>query len=419
VVPLSNWAGNVRFGAARVYHPGSVEEVRAIVRASGRVRALGTAHSFSPIADTAGDLVSVAALPQRVEIAADRTTVTVSAGMRHGEIATRLQAEGLALHNLASLPHISVAGAVATATHGSGVRNGSLSTAVTALEMVIPDGELIRLSRSADPDRFTGAVVALGCLGVLTALTLQVEPAYLVEQVVYEDLPFATLLTDLDEIMSVGYSVSLFTTWGRAEVDQVWVKRRTDDPATAPGSTWLGARRATVPHHPIAGMPTDNCTPQLGEPGPWHERLPHFRLDHTPSSGAELQSEYLVPRRFGVEALRAMHAIRDHIAPVLQASEIRTVAADDLWLSPAYGTDVLGLHCTWIDDAARVSPVMAMLEDALAPFDARPHWGKLFGVSPDRVQALYPRLGDFRALRHSLDPGNKFGNEMVDRYLDG
>ena len=414
---LTNWAGNVRFRAARFHRPDSIDALQAIVRTSDRLRVLGTGHSFSPIADTTGDLVSVADLPQCVEIAADRATVTVSAGMRHGEIATRLQADGLALHNLASLPHISVAGAVATGTHGSGVRNGSLSTAVTALEMVRADGELIRLSRAKDPGRFPGAVVALGCLGVVTSLTLRVEPTYEIEQVVFEGLPFPTLLTELDEIVAAGYSVSLFTMWGRDLVDQVWVKRRVDEPAVPLGATWMGARRATRAHHPIEGMPTDACTAQLGEPGPWHERLPHFRLDHTPSSGAELQSEYLVPRRFGVEALRAMHGLRDHIAPVLHVSEVRTIAADDLWLSPAFDTDALGLHCTWIEDAARVAPAVAMIEDALAPFDARPHWGKVFSVAPGRVRALYPRLGGFQALRHEFDPANKLGNEMVDRYL--
>jgi xylitol oxidase len=415
--PGTNWSGNVRFGAARIGRPGSVEALQALVRTSERVRALGTAHSFSPIAETTGDLVSVADLPQRVEIDAHRMTVTVGAGMGHGELATRLQAKGLALHNLASLPHISVAGAVATGTHGSGVGNGNLATAVTALEMVTADGELVTLSRAVDPGRFRGGVVALGCLGVVTALTLRVEPTYDVAQTVYEDLPFGRVVTDLDTMLSVGYSVSLFTTWGDDLVDHIWVKRRVDDPAPDLGPTWMGARRARHEWHPIGRMSPAACTPQLGVPGPWHERLPHFRLDHTPSSGSELQTEYLVPRRFAVQALRAVHELRRLVAPVLQVSEIRTVAADDLWLSPAFGVDCLCVHFTWVDDTAAVLPVVAALEAALAPFEPRPHWGKVFTLAPEHVRARYPRIGDFQELRRELDPTNRFGNDMVDRYL--
>lgn len=337
--------------------------------------------------------------------------------MRYGEVATRLQAEGLALHNLASLPHISVSGAVATGTHGSGVGNGSLAAAVTALEMVSPDGSLVWLSRDADGERFAGAVVGLGCLGVVTSVTLQVEPTFDVAQVVYLDLPFDRLATDLDEILSAGYSVSLFTTWGDRVVDQVWVKRRMDRPSPDLGPAWMGARLAARACHPVPGMSPESCTPQLGVPGPWHDRLPHFRMEHTPSAGAELQTEYLVPRRSGAAALEAIHAVRRHVAPVLQVSEVRTVAADDLWLSPSYRTDSLALHCTWVDDTDAVLPVVAILEEVLAPFQARPHWGKIFTLAPDRVQALYPRLGDFRSLRAELDPTGVLGNEMVDRYL--
>ena len=232
------------------------------------------------------------------------------------------------------------------------------------------------------------------------------------------ELPLATALGALDEIVSAGYSVSLFTTWGDV-IEQVWVKRRADDAAPDLGATWMGARRATREWHPIGRLPPDACTAQLGVPGPWHERLPHFRLDHTPSSGSELQTEYLVPRRFAVDAIRVVHSMQARVSPVLQISEIRTVAADDLWLSPSFGVDRLCLHFTWVDDTAAVMPVVAALDAALAPMSARPHWGKVFSVVPDRVRTLYPRMGDFQTLRHELDPGNKLGNDLVDRYLGG
>jgi xylitol oxidase len=414
-VTLTNWAGNITFGAARVHRPGTLEELRSVVAASDRVRALGSAHSFSPVADTTDDLVSVAGLPARVDVSADRSTATVAAGMRYGEVAVALQAQGLALHNLGSLPHISVAGAVATGTHGSGPTLGSLSTAVVGLDLVTATGAMLRLDRT--DLRFPGAVVGLGALGVVTAVTLAVQPTYDVAQTVYQDLPVRRLATDLDEILAAGYSVSLFTTWSRDVVDQIWVKRRTDDPRAALDPGWLDTHAATGPLHPVPGMSPASCTEQLGVPGPWHERLPHFRLDHTPSSGAELQTEYLVPRRHAVAALDAVQAMAPRVAAVLQVSELRTVAADDLWLSPAYEQDSLAVHFTWVDDAAAVAPVVAELEQRLAPLGPRPHWGKVFTMPPAAVQPLYPRLADVAALRRELDPNDVFGNAMVDEYL--
>ncbi len=412
---LTNWAGNITFGAARVHRPGTLDQLQSLVAASERVRALGSGHSFSPVADTTADLVSVAGLPATVEVSADRTTATVAAGMRYGELAMALQAHGLALHNLGSLPHISVAGAVATGTHGSGPTLGSLSTAVVGLDLVTSTGAMLRLDRT-DP-RFPGAVVALGAIGVVTALTLAVQPTYDVAQTVYQDLPVRRLATDLDEILTAGYSVSLFTTWSRDVIDEVWVKRRTDDLRAALDPGWLDMHAATGPLHPVPGMSPASCTEQLGVPGPWHERLPHFRLDHTPSSGAELQTEYLVPRRHAVAALDAVEAMAPRVATVLQVSELRTVAADDLWLSPAYEQDSLAIHFTWVDDAAAVAPVVAELEQRLAPFGPRPHWGKVFSMPPAAVQPLYPRLADVVALRRKLDPDDVFGNAMVDAYL--
>ncbi len=413
--PLTNWAGNVTFRAARVHRPETVQQLQEIVRSSGRVRALGTGHSFSPVADTTGDLVSIGRLPERFEVAPDRSAVTVSAGLRYGEVATRLHHAGLALHNLGSLPHISVAGAVATGTHGSGVALGALPTAVVSFELVTATGALLRLDRS-DP-RFPGAVVALGCLGVVAAVTLAVQPTYDVAQTVNLGLPMDAVRAGLDEILAAGTSVSLFTTWGEDVIDQVWVKRRTDEPGAAPGADWAGSRAATGPVHPVPGMSPASCTEQLGVPGPWHQRLPHFRLDHTPSSGTELQTEYLVPREHAVDALDAVAAIRDEVAPVLQVSELRSVAADDLWLSPAYEQDSLALHFTWVDDTDAVRPVVAALEERLDGLRARPHWGKVFGIAPEVIRELYPRLADFAALRRELDPENVFGNAMVDRYL--
>ncbi len=415
--PLTNWAGNIAFAAQRVHRPESVDELRDIVATASRVRAIGTAHSFNDIVDTDADLVSVAALPAQVLVDEAAMTATVSAGLRYGELATQLDAAGFALANLGSLPHIGVAGACATATHGSGDRNGCLSTSVEGLEFVTAGGELTRLSRP-QPD-FAGSVVALGALGVITTMTLRVVPRFEVRQHVYEQLPAEAFRTGLDEIFGSAYSVSIFTDWRGPALNQLWVKERHDagaSPTPAPRTRW-GATLADGERHPIAHMPAANCTQQEGVPGPWHRRLPHFRLEFTPSSGAELQTEYLVPRQFAVPAFDALDGIRARIAPVLQISEIRTIAADDLWLSPAYQRDSIAFHFTWIADTAEVAPVIADVERVLEPFSPRPHWGKLFAMQPEVLRSRYERLTDFQQLLDRYDPAGKFRNAFVDRYV--
>ncbi|RJK94351.1 FAD-binding protein [Vallicoccus soli] len=418
---MTNWAGNVAFGARRLHRPASLEELRDVVATASSagepVRVLGTGHSFNRVADTDGHLVSVADLPREVDVDRAAGSVRVSGGTRYGELGAHLQAAGLALHNLGSLPHISVAGACATGTHGSGVRNRNLPSAVRAVELVTAGGEVV-VRRRGEPG-FEGAVLALGALGVVTALELDVQPSYDVRQVVHDDLPLAALEEDLDGVMGAAYSVSLFTDWqdrdGRGPLLQAWLKAR--DGEELPGAAWRGSRRADGPRHPVPGVATDPATEQGAVPGPWNARLPHFRLEFVPSNGEELQSEWFVERGHGIEALRALLPLADRLAPVLMISELRTVAADDLWLSPSYERDCLALHFTWHLDTPAVLPVVAAVEEALAPFAARPHWGKVFTAGGPEVGALYPRLDDARRLAAELDPRGTFRNELVDRYV--
>ena len=413
----SNWARNIVFGAKELRTPSSVGELQEIVRGSDRVRALGSGHSFNRVADTTGVLVATSSLPPVVEIAPGGSAVRVAGGVRYGELAQRLGAAGFAVGNLGSLPHISVAGACATGTHGSGDANQSLAASVTALEMVTASGELARLERGSA--EFAGAVVGLGGLGVVTAMDLEIVPAFAVRQFVYEDIPAAAVVDHFEEIFSSGYSVSVFTDWRSGSGQRIWQKQRAGVPGAAGGGrrSWLGGRLADGPRNPVPGMAADNATEQLGVPGPWHERLPHFRLAFTPSSGAELQSEYLVSREFGGAAVEALARIGDRIAPVLQIAEIRTIAADGLWLSMAFERDAVGFHFTWVQDDAAVTPVVSAIEDALAPFAARPHWGKVFTTPPETVRGLYPRWNDFLALLRRYDPAGKFRNEFMDRYF--
>ncbi len=417
-VPRTNWAGNVIFGASGFHRPSTISDLQSLVAGSDRVRALGSGHSFNRIADTTGDLVTVAGLPRVIEIDSERATVRVSAGTRYGELGQALQRAGFALANTGSLPHISVAGASSTGTHGSGIGNVNLAAVVSAVELVTATGDLVSVGREADGDQFNGMVLALGSLGIMTGLTVDIVPTFDVQQHVYDGLDDSDIDDHLDEIMAGGYSVSVFSDWRAPRQHQIWRKRRADPnvPATAE-PTWYSAALAESPRNPVAGMPPEHATAQLGEFGPWNERLPHFRLDFTPSSGEELQSEYLLPRQHAVAAYRALDDIADQLAAVLQVSELRTVAADNLWISPNYQTDTIAFHFTWIPDEAAVSPVLTAIEERLAPYRARPHWGKVFNTAPDVIESLYERLPDFRRLIATFDPAGKFRNELIDRLL--
>jgi len=372
--PALNWAGNHTYPAATLHRPAGMEQLQEIVSRAGSVHVLGSRHSFNGIADAA-ELISLEllhteeALPAALTIDGDRRTVSLGGGVKYGELVQRLDDEGLALHNLASLPHISVAGAVATATHGSGIRNGNLATAVAGLEIVTSSGDMVR-TRRGDPD-FDGMVVGLGALGVVTRLTLDVEPAFEVRQQVFLGMRWEVLLERFDEVMSAGYSVSVFTLFGDA-VDMVWVKTRTDRSEALTGGLF-GARPADVDLHPVFGLDPTPCTPQLGRPGPWYDRLPHFRMGFTPSAGEELQSEYLLPRRHAAAAIEAVRALGDRIRPLLMTCEIRTVAADPLWLSTAHGQDSVALHFTWVRAQDAVEELLVDMEAVLAPFASRPH----------------------------------------------
>ena len=399
-----NWAGTHEFAASVVHNPTTIEDAQAIVARTERIRPLGTRHSFNDIADGVELLSLVGVAP---ELSTDGSTVTVTGGTKYAVVASWLQERGLALHNMGSLPHISIAGATSTATHGSGTTLGNLSTGIRALEFITPSGELQTISQG-DPD-FAGAAVALGALGPISRVTLAVEPSYLVRQDTYRALSWDALLSDVGAIFHAGYSVSIFTDWV-SDVSDLWVKTRMDA-GTSVLDDLYGALRETSQRNVLDGV--DNMTVQGGVPGPWSERLPHFRIDATPSNGDEIQTEYLVAMEDAAEALVAVRALGDQIAPALLISELRTVAGDELWLSTAYGRDSLCIHFTWKNLPTEVNAVIPHIEAALAPFAARPHWGKVNGIDLATIESLYERLPEFRALAGRRDPERKFGNEYV------
>jgi xylitol oxidase len=410
---LRNWAGNIAYSTNSILAPRSVPELQDLVRRSSRLRALGSRHSFNRIADTDGDLISMRGLDKVIALDPAAHTVTVEGGITYGQLCPWLDAQGFALHNLASLPHISVVGAVTTATHGSGNSNGNLATAVAALEIVTATGDIVSLKRG-DAD-FNGAIVGLGALGVVSSITLDIQPTFAVRQDVFVDLPFAALVDNFEAIGASAYSVSGFTRWQGDSIDMVWLKSRADPPHHT--GDFYGARPADRPIHPIASIDPAPCTAQMGVPGPWHERLPHFRMDFTPSVGAEIQSEYFVPRDRAAAALVALRRVQDQFAGPLLVSELRTVAADEQWLSMNHRRDSLACHFTWQPDAEAVRRVLPIIEAALAPFGVRPHWGKVFTLPPAQVMSRYPRFAEFRALAGRFDPTGKFRNAFVADYL--
>ncbi len=410
---IRNWAGNIAFSAKALAAPASIEDLQRLVRSSRKVRALGSRHSFNRIADTPDTLISMRGFNKVIGLDAAARTVTVEGGITYGELCPWLDAQGYALRNLASLPHISVAGAVATATHGSGDANRNLAADVSGLTLLTADGSLVALRRG-DPD-FAGAVVGLGALGIVTALTLDIVPRFEVRENVYLDLPFAALVENFDAVMGSAYSVSCFTHWHGDTIARVWLKSLADSPA--PPRELLGARPADRPWHPIETLDPAPATAQMGVPGPWYLRLPHFRIEFQPSSGEELQTEYFVPRSHAAEALRALKAIEARIAPHLLVSEIRTVAADELWLSMCYRQPSVAFHFTWKPDWPGVSAALPAMEAALAPFGVRPHWGKLFAMDKPTLEARTPRLADFRALATRHDPEGKFRNAFLEETV--
>ena len=405
---MKNWSGNVIFNPALVVYPTNINDIKFAVSAAGSVRALGSAHSFNKIADSTDALIAFDHFPKDIEIDSVGHRVRVAAGVRYGELAIALNSAGFALPNMGSLPHITVVGATSTGTHGSGLTNQNLSAAITSIELITASGDDITITG----DELRAARVALGALGIIHHLTLATVPAFEVSQTVYFDLPFENLIHHFEGVMGAGYSVSCFTMWSDLLVDQVWVKSRVDID-TVPGDELFSANRATFKSHPLAGADTDGATEQFGSVGPWHERLPHFKLDFTPSFGEELQTEYFVDLKDARAALQAVYQLRSQIAPLLLVSELRTIAADDNWLSETYRRNSLAIHFTWKPDVPNVTTFLPTLEAVLTPFSARPHWGKLFTDRAFDFSALYPEFTSWLRYRSGIDPERKFINPQL------
>ena len=417
-MPRTNWAGNLTYSTGNLFTPKTITELQELIKKLKKIRGLGTTHCFNKIADSTQNQISSSAFNKVVSLDKINNTVTVEAGIKYGEFCKYLDDNGYALHNLASLPHISVAGACATSTHGSGIKNGSLATAVLAIEFVNGKGELVYLTKEKDTDEFLGAVVNLGSLGIVTKLTLGLQPTFKMKQIVYQNLPMAELEKNFEAIMSAGYSVSLFTDWKNKNVSEVWIKSKSDDLKNI-APAFYGATLATKNLHPIEALDAINCTEQMGVEGPWYERMPHFKMGFTPSSGKELQSEFFIPFQNAYQGFMAIEKLHEKVSPHLMITEVRAIAADDLLMSPFYKKACVAFHFTWKQEVEEVNAVLPFIEEALAPYNARPHWGKIFTMKPSVLQSGIEKLNEFKLLMAKHDPEGKFRNEFIDLNLFG
>ena len=400
-----NWAGNVRYGTNRWLNIESVDQLQEFVKKQNSLKALGSRHCFSRIADNAHQLISLRSMNRMLDIDETEKTVSVEAGITYSKLGPELDRQGYALHNLASLPDISVAGAIATATHGSGSKNGNLASAVAEIELVTADGELRTLSRQKDADEFLGAVVHLGALGIVTRVKLDIQPTFRVNEYTYHGLKKNILYEKFSQIMNSAYSVSLFT------------YRNKDGFANWP---WATIRLKVQEEAGFEAKPElfgARLDARRNTTGSWWERLPHFAIGDVAAKGNELQTEYFVAMEHAVDAIKAVATLADRIQPLLHASELRTVAADKLWMSTCYEQQSLAIHFTWKPDQEGVANLLPEIEKRLAPFEARPHWGKLFFMGSKTLESRYDRLADFRRLVSRYDPEAKFGNAFLRNKL--
>jgi FAD-linked oxidoreductase len=445
-----NWAGTATATPARWAQPRSEAEICAAVKEAAAaglpVRALGSGHSFTAAAATSGLALDLS-LWTGVTAADTRTgLVTVRSGTTLRALNAALAEFGLALANLGDIDAQTIAGALATGTHGTGARLGGLATQIEALDLVLADGSLVSCSASARPDLFAATRVGLGALGVVTAVTLRCVPSFTlaaderpmpVEQVIEE---FGALAAANDHFEFYWFP------YGR----QALVKRNNRVPSGGPAAVPAGraAGRAAVPAgRAAAPMPgwrrfwefevMENAAfgtlCRLGRAAPRLvpalNRLSSaalsarsytdasYRVFVTPRRVHFVESEYAVPRESlpGVlaELRRAVPRLAD---PVMFPVEVRVAAADDIWLSTAYGRDsaYIAVHQY---AGLPYRAYFDLFESVVAPVAGRPHWGKLHSLDAGRLGPLYPRFEDFRRVRAEVDPEARFGNAYLARVL--
>ncbi len=412
---MKNWAGNLSFSSKEFIEIDSVKKLQTIVSNARGIKVLASGHSFSDIADTKDTLISIKNLSFEIGIDSNKREALVPAGMQYSDVSRYLEKHGWAVSNMASLGEVTIAGAILTGTHGSGSSNGILSTAVIGFEMVLESGSILTTDRENSSD-FPGFIVSLGALGVFTKYKLKIVPSFSIRQVVYENINIESIANNFDLVFDRAYSVSFFSNWAQNSTGQIWMKFLDDSKPFNISSDWIDGNLAKVKQHPVKINDASPCTDQLATSGKWLDRLPHFKLNSSPVSGDEVQTEYLVDRRYVKQYISELAEIGDEIASKVYTTEIRTIKADDLWLSGAYERETVGFHFTWRKSDSLVN-FLPKIESILGKHDGRPHWGKLFDVPKDKLPSRYPKFSDFEVLLQKYDPNKKFRNNFINKYF--
>ncbi len=396
----TNWAGNQSCAPARIVRPRDEHEIAVAVRSAVDdglgVRVLGTGHSFSPVIGTDGALLDLSALSGVVAVDADRSTVTALPATTVGMFGDPLWDLGFALHNQGDIATQQIAGAVATGTHGSGVELAGLSGMVRAMRLITAGGDVLEIGAD-QPELLHAAQVAIGMLGVIARIELEVVPAHrLAERI--EHMPYSEVITRWDELTGSHRHFSFF--WLPSEQSAALYG------LTTPAGTTL----------------TDTCYVKiydLAEPDRPDDPTPGRRVDRSyriypmefEPNFHEL--EYFVPFDRAVDAVAAMRelmlgSLPDSVFPM----EVRTTAADEAYLSPAYGTPTVVISVSGVPGTA-YEPYLRAVDETLRPFSPRVHWGKLHFLTRDQLLQRYPAAGDFIETRRRLDPGGVFLNDHL------
>ncbi|MGW6495429.1 D-arabinono-1,4-lactone oxidase [Nonomuraea angiospora] len=422
---FANWARNQSGTPAEVRTPASVEDVVRAVRdaaASGRrVRMVGTGHSFTGVALTDGVMLRPGALTGIRSWGEDRVTVLAGTPLR--VLNELLDERGLALANMGDITEQTVAGAIQTGTHGTGRDSGGLADQVAELELVLADGSVT--TAGPGEDLFDAARVGLGALGVLTAVTLRVEPAFLLHNR-RRKLALSEMLDSLDELTSANEHLDFF--WlPHTDACLVKTNNRSPGPARPPGALrhWLdnvflentvfGAACALGAHFPGL-IPRINAV-SAAALGDSESVDTSYKIFTARRDVRFLEMEYAVPRERLGQALRETRDLIDRMDwKITFPVEVRVTPPSDAWLSTAYGRSSAYIAC----HIYRPTPNPAYfegVEEIMTRLDGRPHWGKLHTRDASYLNKVYPRFADFTALRDRLDPGRLFGNDYLDRVL--
>ncbi|KAI1700234.1 d-arabinono-1,4-lactone oxidase domain-containing protein [Ditylenchus destructor] len=360
-IRLHNWGNNFRFSTQNIQYPTSVEEVQQIVRNANKLRVVGTRHSFSKIADSPNTMLSTLALKNIIGFDPTVPSITVQAGITYTDLNPFLPNYG-------------------------------------------PN----------DPE-LKAIAVGLGAFGVITQVELEVEPTFNLTNYVFVNMPEQDIYDHFDEIENLGYSVQLFTDFSTPGVwDQVWVWVRSDENSNVGNMQNLyGATRTHEQVTAIEALPPTYLMEQ-GKEQPWYYGLVDYHLGLSGFDGAEIQSEYFMPYENAIPAIQAVSNFSDLIAPRVYTMLIRTIKGDDLWMSESFNETTVAIHFTWKPNMTAVMEVLPQIEQALLPYGARPHWGKVFAQGPETYLHRYPKLNQWKQLAETLDPTHKFRNKFLE-----